>query len=96
MGITTYTGAGGEKTDVYMVDTTTGADATRLVKATFAEADETLRNVVPLDSRGGLVLVRNNTHHQRQLLVCNLATRRCLALSRRNRRSRTPSGVRAA
>ncbi|CAD6216776.1 unnamed protein product [Miscanthus lutarioriparius] len=80
MGITTYTGAGGEKTDVYMVDTTTAADATRLVKATFAEADETLRNVVPLESRGGLVLVRNNTHHQRQLLVCNLATRRCLAL----------------
>jgi len=79
-GITTNTGAGGEKTDVYMVDTTTGADATRLVKATFTEADETLRNVVPLDSRGGLVLVRNNTHHQRQLLVCNLATRRCLAL----------------
>ncbi|CAD6222725.1 unnamed protein product [Miscanthus lutarioriparius] len=84
-GITTYTG--GEKTDVYMVDTTIAADATRLVKATFAEADQTMRSVVSMDSRGGLVLVRatttttqNNTHYQRQLLVCNLATRRCLAL----------------
>jgi hypothetical protein len=87
-GIRGYTSDFKETTDVFMLDTTTAADATRLVKATFAEADETLRKrkFLLMDSRGGLVLVRStttmtqNNRHERQLVVGNLATRRCQAL----------------
>jgi len=90
--ITTYTRGGLSKTDVFLVDAvaTTAADSTRLVKATFASgADaETLRNVVPMDSRRGLFLVHATTtttqtnpyQYQRQLFVWNPATRRRLVL----------------
>jgi hypothetical protein len=62
-GIRGYTSDFKETTDVFMLDTTTAADATRLVKATFTEADEMLRKrkFLLMDSRGGLVLVRSTT-----------------------------------
>jgi hypothetical protein len=88
-GITTNEGGRG-KTTVYLVDTT-AADTTRLVEATFASAAaeaETLTDPLPVDSRGGLVLIRATAttgppwqRHDQQLLVCcNPATGRRLAL----------------